>query len=80
MPRSSISSPAARCAADEGEKAKFQTTPPFDAHTAARVRCTGMDAISFSFHKEMAKEKEPKAAAFGNCSFAALQKETREIT
>jgi len=31
-----------------------------------------MDAISLSFHKEMAKEKEPKAAAFGNRFRAAL--------
>jgi len=63
-----------------GGNVKFQTTSSFDAHTAARVRCTGMDAISLLFHKEMAKEKEPKAAAFGNCSFAALQSERREIT
>ncbi|MBE6620228.1 MAG: hypothetical protein E7625_02535 [Ruminococcaceae bacterium] len=80
MPRSSIGSPAARCAAGKGKKTEFQTTFPTDAHTAARVRCTGMDAISLSFHKEMAKEKEPKAAAFGNCSFAALQRGRREIT
>jgi len=36
MPRSSISSPAARCAADEGEKADFQTPPPPHARTASR--------------------------------------------
>jgi len=38
-----------------------------------------MDAISLSFHKEMAKEREPKAAAFGNCSRAALQTGRQEV-
>ena len=33
----------------------------------ARVRCIGFVAISLSFHKEMAKEREPKALMpFGN--------------
>ena len=32
-----------------------------------RVRCAGWVAISLSFHKEMAKEKEPKGLEpFGN--------------
>jgi hypothetical protein len=29
-----------------------------DAHPASRVRCAGMDALSLSFHKERAKERE----------------------
>jgi hypothetical protein len=28
-----------------------------------------MDAISLSLNKEMAKENQPKAVAFGNCFF-----------
>ena len=32
----------------------------FDAHPASRVRCAGIDAISLLFHKEMAKEREPR--------------------
>ncbi|MBR2621385.1 MAG: hypothetical protein IKC97_03320 [Clostridia bacterium] len=31
-------------------------------------------AISLSLNKEMAKENQPKAAAFGNCFRAALQR------
>ena len=39
--------------------AKLFATFPLDARTASR-RAVRMDAISLSFHKEMAKEKEPK--------------------
>ena len=39
---------------------KFFTTSSTDAHTALRVRCAGMDALSLSFHKERAKERELK--------------------
>jgi len=80
MPRSSIGTSAARCAADEKGNAKFQTTSPLDAHTASRVRCAVSVVLSLSLNKERTKENQPKAAAFGNCSFAALQKGTREIT
>ena len=34
----------------------FVTTASWDAHTAARVRCAGIDAISLPRRKEMAKE------------------------
>jgi hypothetical protein len=41
-------------------KVKIFTTSSTGAHTALRVRCAGMDALSLSFHKERAKERELK--------------------
>ena len=35
-------------------------TFPFDAHTAARVRCTVLDALSLLLNKERAKENQPR--------------------
>ena len=45
-------------------KHEFHATSPFDAHTARLRRALSglrFDAISLSFHKGMAKEREPKA-------------------
>ena len=36
--------------------------------------------LSLSLNKERTKESQPKAAAFGNCSRAALESEAREVT
>ena len=44
---------------------------------AFAVRCC---AIFLSLNKEMAKENQPKAAAFGNCFRAALQGGQRRKT
>ena len=40
----------------EEEVADFSTTSPFDAHTAARVRCAGFGVTSLSFNKEVTKK------------------------
>ena len=63
--------------------AKVWTTAPWDAHTASlRLALSGAvyDVLSLSLNKESTKESQPKAAAFGNCSFATLHSATREIT
>jgi len=42
-------------------------------------RCASTYVLSLSLNKESTKESQPKAAAFGNCSLAALQRKRREI-
>ena len=43
------STTAAHCAADQGMKAKFQTTASTDAHTVSRVRVKRKSSLRFSF-------------------------------
>ena len=43
-----------------GDKTEFSTTSPKASHSASRAFGKSIDAISLSFHKEMAKEKEPR--------------------
>ena len=58
MPRSSINPPAARCAADKGQKAKFQTTFSLDARTASRRA-----VLSWVFILCRAAKNEPRKRA-----------------
>ena len=46
----------------------------------AQLRALGESkiALSLSFHKERAKERKPKAAAFGNCAVRRSEKRTAE--
>ena len=46
----------------------------------AQLRALGesKNALSLSFHKERAKERKPKAAAFGNCAVRRSEKRTAE--
>jgi hypothetical protein len=46
------------CGEEEVEEkmADFFTSSPFDAHTAARVRCSGFGVTSLSFNKEVTKK------------------------
>jgi hypothetical protein len=64
------------CAAGSRRGASFFTFCAAGlSHCACGTRSRlAFDAISLSFHKEMAKEREPKAAAFGNRFRAALQR------
>ena len=71
--------PAAHCAADEGEKAKFQATSPVDAHTvpAARVRCAVFVVHSLPRGKERTKKPRPGVPP-GNPLALPLYKEKDE--
>ena len=42
--------------------------------TLLRAFADSVYVLSLSLNKERTKESQPKAAAFGNCSFAALQR------
>jgi len=79
MPRSSISHPPRVVRRTKERKRNLNNFPYPRAYSFA-PRCAGFDVLSLSLNKERTKENQPKAAAFGNCSFAALHRERREVT
>ena len=64
----------------KGGMSDFQACSPTVTHTALRARSRiALDALSLSFHKERAKEKEPGRSLRGLPGIAALQGKRRDL-